>query len=78
MHFIINLILGGLSGYIAGKIMDSNGGLLRNIILGLIGGVVGGTVLGLLGLGGAVNWLGQIIVSVVGACLVIWVARKIR
>ena len=41
MHFILNLILGGLAGFLAGKIMESKGGMLRNIILGLIGGVVG-------------------------------------
>ena len=76
MHFILNLILGGLAGFLAGKIMESKGGMLRNIILGLIGGVVGGTVLGLFGMN-ASNWLGQGIVSVVGACLLIWIGRKI-
>lgn len=77
LHFLMNLILGGLAGYIAGKIMNSEGGMVRNVVLGLIGGVIGGALLGLLGLGGAVNWLGQVIVSVVGACVLIWVARKL-
>ena len=76
MHFILNLILGGLAGFLAGKIMESKGGMRRNSILGLIGGVVGGTVLGLFGMN-ASNWLGQVIVSGVGACLLIWIGRKI-
>jgi uncharacterized membrane protein YeaQ/YmgE (transglycosylase-associated protein family) len=76
MHFILNLILGALSGFIAGKIMDSHGGLLRNILLGIVGGIVGGTILGLFGMG-ATNWIGQVVVSIAGACIVIWVGRKI-
>lgn len=76
MHFILNLILGGLAGFLAGKIMESRGGMLRNIILGLVGGVIGGALLGLFGMN-ATNWIGQVIVSVVGACVLIWVGRKV-
>ena len=39
--WIIPLITGGLAGWIAGKLMNSDGSVLRNILLGLIGGVVG-------------------------------------
>lgn len=76
IHFIVSLILGGLAGFAAGKIMNSNGGMLRNILLGIVGGVVGGAVLGLFGLG-ASNWIGNVIVSIAGACLLIWLGRKI-
>ena len=37
--FLWTLFLGGLAGWIAGKLMGSEGGMVRNIILGLIGGV---------------------------------------
>ena len=50
INFIITLILGGLSGWLAGKIMKSENGVIVNIILGLLGGVVGGFVAGLIGL----------------------------
>ena len=73
---LISLVLGAIAGWLAGKIMGSEGSLLRNIILGIIGGVVGSIVLGLIGIGGS-GYLGTIIVSVVGACLVIWVVRLI-
>ena len=37
MGIIGSLIMGALVGWIAGKIMDAEGGLLRNIIVGIIG-----------------------------------------
>ena len=41
---IWTLFLGGLAGWIAGKVMGSEGSMLKNIILGLLGGVVGSIV----------------------------------
>ena len=37
---IIALILGGITGWIAGKLMHTKGGLLRNILLGIVGSVI--------------------------------------
>ena len=75
LGFLWTLFLGGLAGWIAGKIMNSEGGTLRNIILGLVGGVVGSIVLGIVGIQGS-GLIGGTIVSVVGACLLIWIGRK--
>ena len=72
---IINLVLGGLAGWIAGKLMRSDGTVLRNVILGLAGGIVGSIVLGLVGIQGR-GIIGGTIVSVVGACILIWLSRK--
>ena len=41
-----------------------------------VGGFVGGLVFGLLGLS-ATGFVGNLIVSVVGACVCIWVGRKL-
>lgn len=75
MSFIFSLIIGGISGWLAGKIMNSEGSLLRNIILGLLGGVVGGILGRIIGLG-ARNFIGSIIISVIGACILIWASKK--
>jgi len=56
--------------------MKSEGSLLRNIILGIIGGFVGELIFNLLGITFS-NYLGTILVSVVGACLVIFVVKLI-
>ncbi|MBR6736435.1 MAG: GlsB/YeaQ/YmgE family stress response membrane protein [Oscillospiraceae bacterium] len=69
------LITGALVGWLAGKIMDSRGGLLRNIFLGVIGGAVGHFLAGLIGITG--TGLGGIIISVAGACIVVYAARKL-
>jgi uncharacterized membrane protein YeaQ/YmgE (transglycosylase-associated protein family) len=68
---LISIILGGIIGWIAGKLMHSRGGIIRNIILGIVGGWVGGFLLGLLGITG----LG-IIGNIAGACLILWAAKK--
>ena len=74
--FIFTLIMGGLAGWLAGKVMDSEGSTVRNIVLGLVGGVVGDIVLGVIGIQGH-GLIGGTIVAVVGACILIWLGRKL-
>lgn len=74
---IVSIILGAVAGWLASLIMKKSTGLLMNIILGIVGGFVGGFVFGLIGFG-ATNIIGQIIVSVVGACLVIAIVNAIK
>ena len=74
--WIINLFFGGLAGWIAGKLMNSDGSMLRNIILGLVGGVVGSIVLGIFGIHGT-GRIGGTIASIVGACILIWISNRL-
>ena len=74
--WIINLFFGGLAGWIAGKLMNSDGSMLRNIILGLVGCVVGSIVLGIFGIHGT-GRIGGTIVSIVGACILIWISNRL-
>jgi uncharacterized membrane protein YeaQ/YmgE (transglycosylase-associated protein family) len=57
--------------------MKFDTGLLMNIVLGIVGAVVGNFLLGLLGiaLGGLI---GQLIVAVAGACILIYAYRMIK
>ena len=73
---IWSIVIGAISGWLAGMIMKKKGSLLRNILLGFAGSIVGGVIFGLVGLGGT-NIIGDIIISVVGACIVIAVANMI-
>ena len=75
INFIITLVLGGVAGWIAGKLMNSEGSTLRNVLLGLGGGVVGDIVLGIVGIHGN-GMIGGTIVSVVGACILIWLSKN--
>ena len=45
-NLLSSLIMGALVGWIAGKIMDAQGGLLRSIVVGIIGSFVGSFVFG--------------------------------
>ena len=76
--WIGSIILGGLAGWIAEKIMKSDMGLLMNIVLGILGALVANFLLtAIIGstLGG---WIGQLVVAVIGACLLIGAVRMIR
>lgn len=76
--WIMAIIIGALAGWIAEKMMRSNQGLLMNILMGILGAVIGNFILMLVfgaTMGGIV---GQLIVAVVGACLLIAIYRAIR
>ncbi len=75
---IWHLILGGVAGFLAGKVMRGDGyGVIVDIILGLIGGWFGGWVGSKLGihLGGSIGYL---LTAFVGAVLLVWIVRLIR
>ena len=77
MEWIMTIIIGGLAGWIAEKVMKFDTGLIMNIVLGVVGALVGNFLLSLLniGLGG---FLGQLIVAVLGACILIYVYRAVK
>ena len=75
--WLMTIILGGLAGWIAEKIMKFDTGLLMNIVLGIVGAVVGNFLLGLIGIGLG-GLVGQLIVAVLGACIVIYLYRLMK
>ncbi len=76
VDLLISILIGAVSGWLAGFIMNSKGGTIRNIILGIAGGFVGSFLCELLGISFA-GYLGTILVSVVGACIIIIVYNKL-
>ena len=74
VDMILNIIFGILAGWIAGKLMGSDGNVIRNLILGLCGGVIGSIFLHFIGITGK-GRLASLFISVVGACILIWLAR---
>jgi uncharacterized membrane protein YeaQ/YmgE (transglycosylase-associated protein family) len=74
---IFHLILGGIAGFLAGKVMRGEGyGIIVDILLGLAGGWFGGWLLGILGLGFPV-W-SYFITAFLGAVLLVWIVRLIK
>jgi uncharacterized membrane protein YeaQ/YmgE (transglycosylase-associated protein family) len=80
MPYIIMALNGLVAGWLAGKLLGG-GGLIRNLFVGIIGAVVGGVLVqaGLLTLPFTTGFAygDQIIVSTIGAILVIVLARII-
>lgn len=76
MSFLYSIILGGIAGYIASRLMDSHHGALVNIILGIVGGLVGGFIAKRLGNDPDNDGLlMNLLISVGGAMVLIFVGR---
>ena len=82
INILLLLLFGAVVGWLAGLIMKSKNSLFVNIILGIVGSLVGGFVASLLGFGsftGNFSFnLVNVLISIGGACLVIFVVRLIR
>ena len=76
LGLIGTLVVGALAGWLASKIMNNQGSLVRNVILGVVGGIVGRLVLGIVAISGS-GFFGNLIVSAIGACIVIWLVNSI-
>ena len=79
MPWIIMAINGLIAGWLAGLLLGG-GGLIRNLFVGIIGAFLGGALVqaGLLKLPFDLGvWGNQIIVSTIGAILIILLARII-
>jgi uncharacterized membrane protein/uncharacterized membrane protein YeaQ/YmgE (transglycosylase-associated protein family) len=79
MQVLIWVANGILVGWLAGMLMKGRDyGWTGNLILGVLGGLVGGWVMRLLGFSAPNDLLRAGIVSVLGAMLVLGVARRLR
>lgn len=80
MSIIAWIILGGLSGWIAGKIVEGSGrGFLTNIFVGLIGALIGGFIVSALGgtsVTGFNAW--SLLVSVFGAVVLLFILNGFK
>ncbi len=81
MNFLVWIIFGAIAGWVASLIMKNNGsqGTLWDIIMGIVGSIVGSYVFNMFGEAGVTGFnLYSLFVSVVGACIVIFVGRMLR
>ena len=78
LGFIGSIIVGGLAGWFASMIMKVDTGLITNILLGIVGAAVLNLLLGWAGIYAREAWLPQLIVGLVGACILVWAYRAIK
>lgn len=77
MNLLIQLIVGGVIGWLGSIVMKTNAqmGVIANIIVGIVGAGIGGWLAGQLGVGGGplVSW----VMAVVGAAILIGLLKAI-
>lgn len=79
MHIIIWLIIGGLAGWAAGKIMQGAGfGVIGNIVIGICGSVIAGWLLPELGIHIGSGIVADFIDALIGALVILLVLIGIR
>jgi uncharacterized membrane protein YeaQ/YmgE (transglycosylase-associated protein family) len=75
--WLMAIIIGGIAGWLAEKVMKSDMGVFMNIILGIVGALLLNFILALLGMDFE-GWLPFLIIGFIGACLLIAIARMFR
>lgn len=76
--FLLWILVGGLAGYIAERIMGADHTLVQNILLGIAGSFIVNVILFVfLGFAGG-NLLAQLVTGTVGASLLIWAFRAYK
>ena len=84
MNFIIWIVVGGRSGWLASLIMKTDGqqGVFLNIVVGLIGALIGGWLISPLVGVGTINdsafSIGSLFVSLLGAVILLAVVNLLR
>ncbi len=71
------IIVGGLAGWIAEKIMKSDHSLFTNIVLGIIGASIANVIFQSMDIVMS-GWIGYLVAGLMGACLLIAASRIFR
>lgn len=78
-HLIYTLIIGALSGWLAGQIRQGYGyGLFGNIVIGIIGAFVGSWLFRQIGVSVGSGLISHIITSVIGALILLFLIGLVR
>ncbi len=78
MQILSFLIIGGIAGWLAGKIMKGSGfGLWANIGIGVVGALLGGTLLGQFGIR-MEGLIGRLLTATAGAVMLLWLAKLVN
>lgn len=83
MGWIIALIVGGIAGWLASKVMnrDASMGIFWNVVVGCVGSLIGNAVAGpLLGISGSVQEfsLTGLIIAFVGAVILLAIVNMVQ
>jgi uncharacterized membrane protein YeaQ/YmgE (transglycosylase-associated protein family) len=73
------IIIGGIAGWIAGKIVKGSGsGILMNIVIGIIGALIGGFLLSFFVDTAAGGWWFTLFTAILGSVILLWIVGMVR
>jgi uncharacterized membrane protein YeaQ/YmgE (transglycosylase-associated protein family) len=73
------IIIGGIAGWIAGKIVRGGGaGILMNIVIGVIGALIGGFLLSFFVNTAGGGWWFTLFTAILGSVILLWVIGLVR
>lgn len=79
MQYLLYLLVGGLAGWLGGKIMQGKSlGIIKNIMVGLVGGLLGGWLFDLIGIEVSNRLGGALLTATIGTVLLLWIIRLIK
>jgi uncharacterized membrane protein YeaQ/YmgE (transglycosylase-associated protein family) len=77
-NLIVWLIVGGIAGFLASKVLSGHGmGIPMDIVVGIIGAFIGGFLAAQAGISLSAGIIGDIAVAFVGAVLLLMLARVV-
>jgi uncharacterized membrane protein YeaQ/YmgE (transglycosylase-associated protein family) len=75
--WIVWIIIGGIAGAIADRLVQGNQlGIIGNIVVGIIGGLLGGFILGLFGIDVS-GWFWTFLTALAGAIILLLIVRAL-
>ncbi len=74
------IIIGGLAGWIASKIMgtDAQQGILLNIVVGIVGALIGGFILSFVFQTQTWGWILTFFAALLGSVILLWLIKLVR
>ncbi|MBK8020044.1 MAG: GlsB/YeaQ/YmgE family stress response membrane protein [Chloroflexi bacterium] len=78
MGLIAWLVVGGIAGWLASKVISSGLGLIGNILVGIVGGFIGGFLFHAIGEPGMTGFsLWSVFVAFIGAVVLLYAIRLV-
>ncbi|AKN17063.1 GlsB/YeaQ/YmgE family stress response membrane protein [Mycobacterium haemophilum] len=73
------IIIGGIAGWIASKIVKGGGsGILMNIVIGVVGALIGGFLLSFFVNTAAGGWWFTLFTAILGSVILLWAVGRVR
>ncbi|TVS85742.1 GlsB/YeaQ/YmgE family stress response membrane protein [Mycobacterium helveticum] len=73
------IIIGGLAGWAAGKIIKGGGfGVLMNIVIGIVGALIGGFLLSFFVDTAGGGWIFTFFTALLGSVILLWLVGMVR